>query len=262
MRAAVTDNITRYHIVSYSNGWIYDVKKLSFVVLLIVVLAPAPALAQQESISSSYQWVERSARTGPTLGYIFTNTGQYDVGPQSRGVLGARIRARVSSPLTIEGSFVWGNSTRQSLNPFAEGGAAITDTVALDYLLLEAAVQLSFVGARSINRLQPYMVLGGGIIIGLNEGIPDDLAAIGLERYRWTLGTQPVGLIGLGTEWHFASRFSASFEVRDHIWRLKAPDGWFDLPVLDAIADAGLTPPKDSEWTMNFEFGVTIWWYF
>lgn len=262
MRAAVTDNITRYHIVFYFNGWIYDVEKLSFVALLIMVLSPTPGLAQQESITSSYEWVERSARTGPTIGYIFTNTGQYGVGPQSSADLGARIRARVSSPLTIEGSFVWANSTRQSLNPFAEGGAAITETVPLDYLLLEAAVQLSFVGARSINRFQPYMLLGGGIIIGLNEGSASDLSEIGLERYRWKLGTQPVGLIGLGTEWHFASRFSAGFEVRDHIWRLKAPEGWFDLQVLDAIAEAGLPPPKESEWTMNFEFGLTIWWYF
>lgn len=236
-------------------------KKLPLVVVLLLVSAGG-ALGQQEQITSSYEWIEKGARTGPVLGYMLTGTGQYGVGPQSSGILGARIRARVSSPLTVEGSFLWGNSKRESLNPFAEGGAAITDTVPLDYLLFEAAVQLSFVGARSINRLQPYMILGGGVIVGINEGTAFDLDDIGLERYRWTLGTQPVGLIGLGTEWHFANRLSTSLEVRDHIWRLEAPDGWFDLQVLDAIADAGLPVPTQSQWTMNFEFSLTVWWYF
>ena len=71
-----------------------------------------------------------------------------------------------------------------------------------------------------------------------------------------------VGLVGLGAEWHFASRFSSSFEVRDHIWRLKAPDGWFDLDVLDAIAEAGLPAPQESQWLNNIELSVTVWFYF
>ena len=237
-------------------------KKPFFFATILMLTAPTAVLAQQERISSSYDWIERSARVGPTVGYMFTNTGQYGTGPGSSGILGARIRARVSSPLSLEASFLWGNSNRQVLNPFADGGAAITDTVPLDYLLLEGAIQLSFVGARSIKRLQPFMTLGAGVIIGINESVSDDFAAIGLERFRWKLGTQPVGLIGLGTEWHFASRFSASFEARDHIWRLKAPDGWFDLRVLDAIVEAGLPAPQESHWMNNLELSATVWFYF
>lgn len=233
-----------------------------FIAAIVLFATPAAGLAQQERITSSYEWVEHSARVGPTVGYMFTGEGQYGTGPYSSGILGARIRARVSSPLSLEGSFVWGNSRRASFNPFAEGGAGVTDTIPLDYLLLEGAVQLSFVGQRSIKRLQPYMVLGGGVIIGLNEGVGDDFAGIGLERFRWKLGTQPVGLVGLGAEWHFANRLSTTFEARDHIWRLKAPDGWFDLAVLDEIAEAGLPAPKESQWTHNIELSLTVWWYF
>lgn len=237
-------------------------KNLLSLVTILTFAAPTAVLAQQERITSSFDWIERSARVGPTVGYMFTSTGQYGTGPFSSGILGARIRARVSSPLSLEGSFLWGNSKRVSFNPFAEGGAATTDTIPLDYLLFEAAVQLSFVGARSIKRFQPFMILGGGVIVGINEGVSSDFAPIGLERFRWKLGTQPIGLVGLGTEWHFASRFSASFEVRDHIWRLKAPDGWFDLDVLDAIAEAGLPAPQESQWMNNFELSVTVWFYF
>jgi hypothetical protein len=51
------------------------------------------------------------------------------------------------------------------------------------------------------------------------------------------------------------------FEFRDHIWRIKTPDGFFDPLVLENIIESGAPAPQESQWTNNFELSLTLWFY-
>lgn len=185
------------------------------------------------------------------------------MGPGSSAVLGARLRARLSSPLSLELSFGFGSSDRFVVAPDLPMGPSVVDTVGVDWLLAEVAFQLALTGARTLHGLQPYVLFGAGFLKGLSEEqsplLP--LPLVGPPT-RFEINTAPVAQVGFGVEWQAGGRIGIGFEVRDHLWRLKAPDGFFTQPVLDRIEELGVPAPKDSEWTNNVELSASIWYYF
>lgn len=232
------------------------------VAFLAPVLAPQRLLAQEEGIDTPYRWIDRSLRVGLYGGWMATAPGGLDQGPLSSPVFGSRLRVRLSSPLSLEINLGYASTERDVVYPLAEGGPAVVDRVGLDYLLLEGYLQLSLTGARSLHRLQPYVQIGGGIIQGLGEDVSPQYETGTNEQFRFELGMKPSLGIGGGVEWDISDRLGLGFEIRDHIWRIETPVGWFRLDVLEAIDAAGTSAPSESYWTNNFEFGATLYYYF
>jgi len=225
-----------------------------------VALGPG-SVAAQESIDTPYRWLERGTRVGLVGGYIFTNRGYPPFGPGSSPFLGARLRARLSSPLSLEIGAGYGNSNEYVIDPRLAGGPAIVDTVNADWLIIEASLQFALTGARSYRKLQPYVVLGGGILLGLSTGTSDVLESP-RQPFVYEIGTSPMVHLGVGAELDISSRMGLAFEVRDNLWRIKTPEGWFSLAVLQNLLDSGSPAPDESQWTHNFELTASLYYYF
>lgn len=228
---------------------------------LVALLSPPEAAAQEERIDSPYRWIERSLRTGAWTGYTFADRGGMRLGPASTHFFGGRLRARISSPLSLELNVGYGSSERLVIDPRLETGPAAVETLPLDLLVAEAAFQLALTGARTWNGLHPYVLFGGGLVRGLGERIGETFGPPELEDFRFRLGTAPAAVAGVGVEW-VPGRIGVGIEARDQIWRLKTPDGFFRLEVLELLEDLGAEAPSESEWTHNFEVSGGLYWYF
>jgi len=219
------------------------------------------ATFQDQTIDSPYRWIERGTRLGLVGGYVFANRGDPPFGPGPTAVLGARLRARVSSPLSLEFGVVYGSSNQYVTDPRLEGGPAVVDTVDADWIIIEASLQFSFTGARTYRKLQPYFLVGGGILQGLSTQESEVLTPP-KEPFEYQIGTAGMVNVGLGVEYIVSSRLGLAMEARDNLWRIKTPDGWFQLNVLQNILDSGAVAPDQATWTNNIELTATLYYYF
>jgi len=226
-----------------------------------LALQPATARAQEASIDTPYSWIERGLRLGLVGGYIFTDRGDPPFGPGSSPFIAARLRARLSSPLSLELGVGYGNSDQWVIDPRLEGGPAVVDTVSSDWLIIEGSMQMALTGSRSYHRLQPYVLIGGGVLLGLSTGTSDVLASP-QQPFVFDIGTSPMLNFALGAEFDVSGRLGLAFEARDNLWRLTTPDGWFTLRVLQNLLDTGSPAPSDKKWTHNFELTASLYYYF
>lgn len=236
----------------------------ALVAALMALAVAGPLAAQEDSvrIDTPYRWIERSLRIGLVGGYVLADRGVSELGAGSTVAGGARIRARISSPISLEGSVQYGGSDRFVVDPRLESGPAPVDTVSSGWLLVEAAMQFAITGARTWHGIQPYAVVGAGLLLGVDEETSPVFEESELADLRFDLGTTPVVQAGLGFEVKPADRWGIGFEARDHLWRISTPDGFFDSEVLDRIEELGLPAPRDTDWTHNLELSVGVWRYF
>jgi hypothetical protein len=231
------------------------------VVFVSGIGSPLPAQAQ-ERIDSPYDWIDRSLRLGAYAGHIGADRGSSEIGPGSTSVFGARLRTRVSSPLSIELNTGLGRSDRYVIDPRPEDGPAAVDTVDVGWLLIEGGFQVALTGARTLHRLQPYVTLTGGILLGIDEEQSASLAAPEDVPFRYEVGTAGVFSGGVGVEWLPTGRLGVGLEVRDHLWRIKTPDGFFQADILERIEELELPAPRETEWVHNLELSASLHYYF
>lgn len=236
-----------------------------------LILGPEPAAAQQAGggaaadtveIDTPYRWIPRGMRLGAVGGYLETGLNNLDLGPQSTPTGGLRGRARISSPISLEVSALYGSSDRFAVDPRLDGGPAPVDTLTSRWVLAEAAMQLAVTGDRTWHGLQPFAVLGGGFLVGVDEEETPAFSRQEEVSLRHDIDVMPVIQAGLGVEWHLGERFGLSFEARDHVWRITTPDGFFQTSVLEGIENTGGPAPEETSWTHNLEFSLTLYRYF
>lgn len=240
-------------------------------VLACLLLSPGRADAQQPDsvrIDTPYRWIPRGFRVGAAGGYLDTSLGNMRLGPGSSPVGGLRARVRISSPLSLEGSVLYGQSDRFVVDPRLDTGPAVVDTLSSRWLLAEAGIQFAVTGNRTWHGLQPYALVSGGFLVGLDEEASQVFAAPQLTDFRYDIEIMPAIQAGLGVEWLLGERFGLAVEARDHLWRISTPGdpdsgtGFFRQEVLDAIQDADAEAPRDTDWTHNLGFTLTIYRYF
>ncbi|MFQ5688837.1 MAG: outer membrane beta-barrel protein [Gemmatimonadota bacterium] len=231
-------------------------------VAALVFASSHSAAGQQEQIDSPYRWIERGFRVGVYGGYVAANRGKLDFGPGSAATIGARLRTRVSSPLSLEIGLAAGSANRHVIDPRLVTGPAPVETVASDWAMIEAALQMALTGARTWHGVQPYLIFGTGLLIGVNQGESQTFADSTLSDFRYRLGTAPMFQAGFGAETFLSERLGLGVELRDKFTRLKPPSGFFRTEVLQIIQDLGVEAPQNTEWTNNFEFSVALWYYF
>lgn len=239
----------------------------SLVALALLVGLAVPRVSAQEperapTIDTPYEWIQRSLRVGLFGGYLDADPGASKLGPDATPFGGARLRARISSPLSLEAGASYGLSERLVIDPRTEAPLTPVDTVSSDWLMIDAAVQFALTGARTWHDLQPYAVLGAGLLVGVGEKVSPELSNVEDAPFRYEIGVAPGVQAGLGIEWHLGDRLGIGLEARDHLWRIKAPEGFFETEVLDRFEDMGLPAPRDTDWTHNLEFSVSVWRYF
>ena len=230
--------------------------------LAFALATPGGLGAQEERIDSPYRWIPGGLRVGVQGGYLSASRGNLDFAQGPAVVTAARFRVRVSSPLSLELGASYAPADRWVVDPRLETGPAVVDTVSASWLGIEAGVQLGLTGARTWHGFQPYALFGGGFLIGINEQVSETFAEQQLEPFRYKIGSAPELYGGLGVEIFPSGKVGLSLEFRDHLTRIKTPDGFFQLDILQTIADLGLEAPTNTQWLHNFEFSATLWYYF
>ena len=214
-----------------------------------------------EVIDTPYRWIERGFRVGLYGGYVFTDRGMLDMGPGPTPIVGTRLRVRLSSPLTLAVNFGYGfDSDLYLVDPRSEQYPAPVDTVGVTWAILEAGFQFSFTGARTWHGWQPYFLLEGGVFFGLNQD-PTNKIQIPRSPFLFRIGTQPVIDFGLGAE-RVLGQLGVAFEARGHLWRFVAPDGFFLPNILLDLGERGLPVAQASDWTLNLELSLALYYYF
>jgi hypothetical protein len=232
------------------------------VLLTLLIVAVAPAAAQQESIDSPYRWRESGFRIGLWGAYHAANRGNLEYGQGPTPAFGVKSRVRVSAPLNLELGATYGPAKRWVVDPRVETGPAIVDTVSSGWLRLDVGVQVALTGNRTWHGILPYGLIGGGWAFGIDEGGSAVFADPALEPFRYRIGGgAPHVYLGTGFEVFPSEKIGIGFEIRDHLLRQKVPNGFLSSSVLDLIEDTG-APAPGTAWPMNFEFGVVIWYYF
>lgn len=243
-----------------------------------------PGQEAEARLTSPYRWIEGSLRLGGYGGWLSSDRGPLEFGPGAAEVGGGRLRLRVSSPLSVEFGLGGGLSDRFVIDPLAEGGPRVVDTVPLRWAVVDGAVQVALTGARTWHGLQPFVLLGTGLMVGLDQPVhplevppeppeegeeesgeaPDgtDEETPDLSPFRYEVNTAPIFQAGLGVEVLLSRRLGLSVEARDLIFRLRAPDGFFQAEVLEALEEAGARVPQESQWTNNLHLSVGLWYYF
>lgn len=237
--------------------------------LLIASLTGPDAARSQEptagaDIDSPYRWVDGSVRVAPFVGLMDTGRGNLKLGPRNAPIVGARGRARLTAPISLEATLGFVDAERAVVDPRLPGGPAPVDSLVQRLVVAEGGLQISFTGRRTWHRLQPYAVFGGGMVIGVDEPssplLPD--AEADTADFRFEMGVTPAALAGLGTELIVSDRIGIGLEVRDHLWKMTTPDGFFQEEILRRIRENDRPAPQETEWTHNVEFSVGLWYYF
>lgn len=231
--------------------------------LVLMLAAMTPGLvAQQESIESPYRWREKGFRVGLWGAYHAANRGNLHFGQGPAAAGGAKMRARISSPLSIEMGFTYAPAERWVVDPRLETGPAIVDTVSAGWLRADIGVQVGLTGARTWRGIHPYGLFGGGWTFGVNEGASETFGDPAFESFRYDISTAPHIYVGTGIEVFASEKLGIGFEIRDYLNRLSAPDAFLLPGVLDVIEETGFPAPAATKWQHNLELGIAFWYYF
>lgn len=239
--------------------------------LACLALLPGTAEGQRADsvrIDTPYRWIPHGFRVGAAGGYLDARLSNLRLGPQSSPVGGLRARARISAPISLEGSVLYGDSDRFVVDPRLDTGPGVVDTVSSKWLLAEAAMQFALTGNRTWHGLHPYVLVGAGFLVGVDEQASPVFAAPELAELRYDIEMMPAVQAGVGLEWLVSDRFGLALEARDHLWRVSTPGdpesgtGFFRPEVLDIIENADAPAPGATDWTHNLGFTLTIYRYF
>jgi hypothetical protein len=216
---------------------------------LLLPLAVHPAAGQ--TIPSPYRYIEERQEVGVFVGRLGSARGLFDYGPAPGLSFGARYGLEVSGPLGLEGIVTVLPTTRDVIHPGrAAGDRKVGEAEAL-VTTIEARLRFALTGRRTWRGLQPFVVVGGGMVFDAQGyQAEDDLLApedqFGLDAtFMATMGTGARLLIGE----HLVLRGDATLSL----WKLDVPVGFEDPE-----RDLGDVP--ESEWTSASGLSVGLAW--
>jgi opacity protein-like surface antigen len=187
-----------------------------------LLLAAAPAAAQQ--VNSPYRFVEHGQTIGVFGAQVSTNEGPLGVGPKSGVGFGARYGIAVSGPFVVELELLFTPTTRAVVDTsFTTPDSARTVKGEADVSLLTALgnVRFNVTGGRTWNRLQPFLLFGGGLATDLAGA--SDADTLVAEDVRYDAGSSFAGQLGAGVEWHLSPTWAVRLDARTVLWKVKNP---------------------------------------
>lgn len=224
-------------------------KWVSRALLVLLALHAAPIAAQR--LDSPYRFLDHGQQAGVFASYLLPSEGRLGVGPQSSPGVGLRYGIAVSGPFSVEVEALFSSMTRSVVDTsFTTPDSARVVRGEGDFALLAAmgSVRLSLTGNRTWNGLQPFALFGAGVVSNLAGDSPADTLVA--EDARFTFGTSFAGQLGAGAEYFFSQRWSARFDARTALWKLKNP-------VAFRLGERGRLVPAD-EWEGNSIFSAGL----
>jgi hypothetical protein len=235
-------------------------KLASTLALPALGLAVAQAVDAQE-VASPYRFIEHKQNLGPIVSYLFTDRGTAKLGPKSGLAYGLQYSIQLSGPIRLSAYGAYFPTQRDVIDPKAEDEEArVLGSEDLDLVLLGGRLQLNLPGARTWNRLAPFVLAGLGVAM---DPVGDIGCTATSERPhcllaptdRFKFGTAFIGQLGVGTIWLPGQRIGVRLSAVNTIWRVPAPLGFSDV-------DVTLDPrPPSTDWTNNIHvtLGLSYW---
>lgn len=215
----------------------------SRLVVLGILLPGIPFSARGEAaaqtVPSPYRFVDERHEVGGFIAAVSGNRGEMELGPGGGILFGARYSIELGGPFALEASSFLLPTDRQVRVPDAEGPR---DLGTADALVggLDARIRLGLTGARTWNRLAPFVLAGGGVagdLYGrseLEEAFPDEVS--------FRFGPSFLGVLGGGTRWLPADRITLRADVILNLWKVGTPDAFLRQ-------DEEFGPVPQQEWT-------------
>jgi hypothetical protein len=226
-----------------------DMRRFHSVLLGLLLSAPPTMLAAQ-AIQSPYQFIETRHTVSGYAGFLTTNTGRLDLGPQSAPIVGARYNYHFSGPLYGEAGLSFAPSNRTIYSAPRTNPTAIEAVGETSALLMfgEAGLKFNLTGPRTWYKLAPYAVTTLGLAVDLSGTAPEE-RDLEIEQLV-DFGPAFAVSLGLGGNYFLSERLSIRAEARDYLWRLASPPGFSP------------TGARVTEWTNNFAFSLGASFHF
>jgi opacity protein-like surface antigen len=233
-------------------------KRCILVTAAAVLTAAAPAAAQ--TITSPYQFVDRGQGLFAYVGYVVTDRGTIQTGPDSGATVGIGYSIRVSGPFAFDARIAYLPTSRTvydrqdaGLDPEAiradpRVGLVERGTADLSLLLTDASLRFDITGPRTWNKIQPYALLGlgGAFRMAAEHEAEEDIRTDVDLRVRFRNGF--TGHFGGGLEYHMTPRATVRLDARNVLLRLQVPSGF-------------ITPARvidDREWVQSANLSVGL----
>lgn len=229
--------------------------------LLAGPVLAAPAGAQQ--ITSPYDFVETAQGARAFVSYIAADRGVIDVGPASGMAAGIGYTIRISGPFEFDTKVSFLPTTRRVFNidTSVDSATLRNDPTAgleelgeadLSLLILDATLRFDLTGPRTWYNLQPYAMIGaGGVFTVASDNEAEDNLPTDVEL-RVRFGNGFTGHLGAGVEWHAFRSLTLRADVRDRLWRIEVPAGFFQPGRLI----------DDAEWVQTADLSLGLVWRF
>ena len=201
-------------------------RTLSFLLTLVASTLPvwtADGLAQ--TIPSPYRFVDTRHEVGVFGGANFSvAAGQFGIGPGPGPVVGLRYAIALGGPFAIEAVGTYMDSSRDVLDPGADGEFTKVGEADAQLLMLEGRLRFNLLGRRTWHRISPYLLVGGGATFELAGQQAADLLVLPADRYNF--GNSFSGVMGAGTQWYVSDRVLLRTDLRLQLWQQDIPAGY------------------------------------
>jgi hypothetical protein len=234
-------------------------KRCVLITAAVAALAgTAPVGAQ--SITSPYDFVEKSRGIYAYGTYVATNRGVIGIGPGSGPAAGLGFAIRVSGPFTLDSRVAYFSTTRtiydvqdaghdpETIREEPMTGLVEVGSADVTAVLTDLSLRFDVTGPRTWYRLQPYALIGvGGVFRVAEDNAAEEALPEGADlRVRFRSGI--TGHVGGGAEWYVTQRFTLRFDARSLFWRLHVPSGFItSARVID-----------DREWVQNGHLSLGV----
>lgn len=219
---------------------------------ILVVVAGLVAVARAASaqtVPSPFRYIDERQAASVFGGYIITDAGNLELGPESGPVGGLRYGFRLGGPFVAEASATLIPTTRMVWDTVAVGEPLVDiGTADLSLLVMDVSLRFDVTGPRTYHGFLPFLVAGGGAAFTVADeetAGAEDIA----PSARFDFGTRFAGHVGAGLEWFATRRVSLRAEARDVFWKLKTPQ---------AFLRQNLEGVPEDEWVQNFLFSLGL----
>jgi hypothetical protein len=233
------------------------IKRISCYFFLSALLAVGAAQVSAQVIPSPYRFVETRQEWGVFVGTGSANTGQLGIGPKSGTLIGGRYLLEFASAFGLEVSSTLLYSSRDVFDPRRDTGDEIIGEAQIDVATLDLRLKFNLTGHRTWHRLQPFILLGGGLAFEALKDRTVETTAGFLEADVYNFGTRFKATAGGGVSLHLSDRFILRADGLLRLWKVSTPDGFLDASRIIPL-DRTLIPPD--EWVALKSLSISLGW--
>lgn len=205
----------------------------SFLIASILAALPVVGTAplQGQAIPSPYDFVDTRHEVSLYAGPAGANRGVADLGPGGGTLLGASYGIELGGPFALEVNGFLLPTDRKVYDPSDADEPLPVMRGTTDALLagIEGRVRFTLTGPRTWNRLAPFLLAGGGLVGDLRQGrsrLEDEPEELRSDE-TFSFGPSFMGLLGGGTRWLPADRWTVRAEASLRLWRVGTPEAFF-----------------------------------